>query len=174
MEFDREKFKQLVHYVIWKAGHRDWFGATKLYKALWFAEARLYVLTGKPITGAAYIRQEHGPVPRAIMPIREELAREGAILIRQEGKMLRFTALTRPDTAAFSPDELKTVDWWINHIATDHTAQTISDESHDYAWEIAHMGEELPFFALFASRVRPPDNSELAWAKGMATALELP
>ena len=51
MAFDREKFKQLVHYVIWKAGKRDWFGATKLNKVLWFADARAYVLTGRPITG---------------------------------------------------------------------------------------------------------------------------
>ena len=57
MAFDREKFKQLVHYVIWN-GKRDWFGATKLNKVLWFADARAYVLTGRPITGATYIREE--------------------------------------------------------------------------------------------------------------------
>ena len=79
MDFDREKFKRLVHYVIWKAGKRDWFGATKLNKVLWFAESRVYVLTGKGITGATYVREKHGPVPRAMMPIRAELEREGTV-----------------------------------------------------------------------------------------------
>jgi len=59
MEFDREKFKTLV-YIAWKAGGRDWFGATKLNKVLWFAEARAFVLHGKPIVGATYIRQNMG------------------------------------------------------------------------------------------------------------------
>ena len=57
VEFDREKFKTLVVYIAWKAGQRDWFGATKLNKVLWFAEARAFVLHGKPITGATYIQQ---------------------------------------------------------------------------------------------------------------------
>jgi hypothetical protein len=30
--FDREKFKRLVHYVIWRAGGRPGFGAVKLAK----------------------------------------------------------------------------------------------------------------------------------------------
>ena len=35
--FDRDKFKRLVHYVIRQAGARDWFGAVKLNKVLWFS-----------------------------------------------------------------------------------------------------------------------------------------
>jgi hypothetical protein len=50
---DLEKLKHLIHYVAWKAGKRDWFGATKLYKVLWFADARQLVLTKKPITDCA-------------------------------------------------------------------------------------------------------------------------
>jgi len=51
MQFDREKFKRLVLYIAWKAGRRDWFGAAKLNKVLWFSEARFFVLHGVPIAG---------------------------------------------------------------------------------------------------------------------------
>ena len=64
MQFDRDKFKALVHYVIWRAGGRDGIGATKLYKVLWFAEARAFVLSNRPISGETYIREEDGPSPR--------------------------------------------------------------------------------------------------------------
>jgi hypothetical protein len=79
--FDREKLKRLVHYIAWKAGKHVGFGATKLKKVLWFADARTYTLTGSPITGATYIREKYGPVPREMMSIQQELEREGVIRI---------------------------------------------------------------------------------------------
>jgi hypothetical protein len=172
MAFDFDKFKQLVHYVIWKAGKRDWFGATKLNKVLWFADVRVYTLTGKPITGAVYIREKHGPVPRAMMPVRGELEREGTIRIVREGKLDRFTTSIPPDMSAFLPDEMKAVDYWIEHIASEHTAESISEKSHDYVWEIAAMGEEIPMFAAFANRIREePGKDAMQW--GLETARRL-
>src|SRR5680860_147283 len=127
MTFDKEKFKRLFHYVVWKAGKRDGFGATKLYKVLWFSEARTYVLTGKPIAGAAYIREKHGPVPRLAVPVREELTSEGAIKA-WKGKyydydMWHFEAKRPPDTSSFSDTELSAVNYWIDYIDKEHTAK---------------------------------------------------
>lgn len=169
MVFDRDKFKRIVHYVIWKAGKRDWFGATKLNKVLWFSDARAYILTGKSITGASYIREKYGPVPRAMMPARSELEREGLVTVAREGKLERITASSAPNMDLFTTEELKVVDWWIEHIATEHTATTISDESRDYAWEIANMGEEIPMSAIFANRIREkPSEEALQWGKEAA------
>ena len=158
---DIEKLKRLIHYVAWKAGKRDWFGATKLYKVLWFADARQFVLTKKPITDAIYIREKYGPVPKDAMIARRELEREKAIRVSKDGKLTRIVALSKPDTSIFSPDELAAVNYWIEHIDKEHTAQSISDKSHDYAWDIAKMGEELPLFAVLANRIREPNEREL-------------
>jgi Antitoxin SocA-like, Panacea domain len=173
MHFDREKFKKLVVYIAWKAGRRDWFGATKLNKVLWFAEARAFVLHGSPIVGATYIREKHGPVPRQMMPIRDELERAGVIRIFNEGKLVRITADVRPDLSEFTQRELQIIDYWIEHIDKDHTAGTISEESHDYAWDIAHMGEEIPLYAILAQRIRDPDDKELERLKEKARSLGL-
>jgi hypothetical protein len=163
MDFDREKFKAVVHYIIWKAGSHHKFGATKLNKVLWFADARLYMLTGRPISGATYTRQKWGPVPKQIMPVRSELAREGAISIidsRGDGDNTKFKALTSPDISMLSEKEKQVLDYWIDHIDKDHTAASISEQSHDYGWEIAEMGEELPLAAFMASRIRSPNEIE--------------
>jgi hypothetical protein len=177
--FDREKFKRLVHYVIWRAGDRDGFGAVKLNKILWFSDARSFALRGKPITGASYVREKYGPVPRAMMPIREELEREAAIKVWGDRHFdypsTRLQALRVPDyTKIFDQDELKTVDWWIEYIDKEHTATSVSEESHDYGWEIAEMGEELPYHAILAIRMRQPDDSEMEWARRRAKELGLP
>jgi hypothetical protein len=177
--FDREKFKRLVHYVIWRAGDRDGFGAVKLNKVLWFSDARAFVLRGKPITGAIYVREKYGPVPRAMMPIREELVRENAIRVSSDRNFdyaaTRFHSLHPPEyVTLFDAEDIKTVDWWIEYIDNEHTATSISEESHDYGWEIADMGEELPYHAILAARMRQPDDAEMEWARRRAKELGLP
>jgi len=170
---DLERLKRLIHYVAWKAGKKDWFGATKLYKVLWFADARQFVLTKKSITDAVYIRQKYGPVPKYGKLARDQLEKEGAIRISQEDRLTRIVALKPPDTSIFSNEELKAVDYWIEHIDRDHTAKSISDESHDYAWSIAELGEELPLHAILANRIREPNDEETARLKNRAKELGL-
>jgi Protein of unknown function (DUF4065) len=173
VEFDRQKFKRLVHYIIWKVGRHDWFGATKLNKILWFVDARAYVLTGKPITGETYARGEFGPIPKHIIPIQNELERERTIRITKEGKLTRLVALTPAQPSWFSTEELQSINWWINHIDKNHTAASISEETHDYAWRIAKMGEELPLFAYRVARIQEPSEEDKKRLKSRAKELGL-
>jgi hypothetical protein len=127
----------------------------------------------KPITNAVYIREKYGPVPKHGILARDQLEREGAIKTIKEGKLTRIVAARPPDVSIFSQDELKTVDYWIDHIDRDHTATSISEESHDYAWNIAAMGEELPLYAVLANRIREPNAEELGRLKQRAKELGL-
>ncbi len=174
MLFDRDKFKNLVHYVIWKAGGNDGFGATKLYKVLWFAEARAYVLRRQPITGATYIREEHGPVPKLGRQIRAELESEGRISEIKSNRggydQWTFKSLVAPPKFLSEPDRTD-VDYWIKHVDENHSAASISEESHDYGWEIAKQGEEIPLIAILAQRIRTPTKAEIEKAKSKAKDL---
>ena len=177
MQFDHDKFKALLHYIVWQAGDKDGFGAVKLYKVLWFSDAREYQLRGNPITGEIYIRKKHGPMPRHGLAVIEELKRDGMISVtagEYYGKAIRhFHSRQLPDRLSLSDDQRRTVDYWIRHIADDHTAQSISERSHDYAWEIAKLDEEIPYHAIFAARIRDPEGEELKWANDRAKALGL-
>jgi hypothetical protein len=173
VQFDKPKFKRLVHYVVWRAGKHDWFGVTKLNKVLWFVDARAYTLTGQPITGETYTRGEFGPVPKHIMPVRAELEKEGAIKVFKEGKLIRLVAATPANRYWFSEVELQTIDWWIDHIDRDHSANSISEESHDYAWYIAKEGEELPLFAYRVARIKEPSDEDIERLKSRAKELGL-
>ena len=174
MQFDKDKFKNLIHYVIWKAGGNDGFGATKLNKVLWFAEARAYVLRRQPIAGATYIRDIHGPVPRLGRQVRAELVAEGLISERKvnRGRYEEwiFQSLSPPQKF-LSDEDKQDVDYWIKHIDEDHTATSISEESHDYGWEIARQGEEIPLIAILAQRIRTPTKTEIEKAKSKAKDL---
>lgn len=173
--FDRDKFKALVLYVIWRTGEVRDFGATKLNKVLWFSDARAFEALGRSVTGETYVRQKFGPVPRHIVPILRELQEEGLVQSWSEPyfefEVSRYRAHQPADISLFSADELGLIDWWIKHVAEEHTAASISEASHDYAWKIAALGEELPFHAFLASRVRQPRDEELEWAKIAAEQL---
>lgn len=178
MSFDKEKFTALILYVIWKAGDSPGFGATKLNKVLWFSDARSYMLHGKPITGATYIREKFGPVPREFMPIKNEMTHNRQIEAWTDQyysrPITKFRVLEQPQTGSFTEEERQIVDWWLTHIDEEHTADSISEQSHDYAWEIAEMGEVIPLYAIFANRIRAPKGKELEWAKAEAERLGLP
>lgn len=177
MEFDRQKFKALVLYIIWKAGDVPGFGLTKINKVLWFSDARTFEAYGRPVTGETYIRRQFGPVPKHIDEVLDELVAEGDVRAWSEPyfefEVKRYKAHSPPETLIFSPDELGFIDWWIKHIAEEHTAASISEKSHDYGWTLAREGEELPLRTFLAKRIREPKaGDELDWARRTAEELE--
>jgi hypothetical protein len=178
MQFDHNKFKALLHYVVWKAGDKDGFGATKLYKVLWFSDARSYMLLAAPITGEHYIREKYGPLPAHAQSIVQELVNDGAIRVWNDTyynqPIRHFHSLRTPDKLSLDSKQREIVDYWIKHIADEHTATSISEQSHDYAWETAKLGEEIPYHAIFATRIRDPKGDELEWASRRAKELRLP
>jgi hypothetical protein len=178
MQFDRDKFKALLHYIVCGAGHKDGFGATKLYKVLWFSDARAFMLFGEPITGESYVRATFGPMPRHALSVIRALEGDGAIRVRNDtyfNKPIRyFHSLRTPDKLSLDTRQRQIVEYWIKHIGDDHTAVSISEESHDYAWEIAKLGEDIPYHAIFANRIRDPEGDELEWASRRAKELGLP
>jgi hypothetical protein len=109
--------------------------------------------------------------------VQSELEREGQIEVWSEPyfehKITRFRAFEPPSTALFSREEMILIDWWIKHIDEEHSATSISAKSHDYAWKIAKMGEEIPLHAFLASRIRAPNDEELNWAIEEADKLGL-
>ena len=173
MAFNSEKFGQALHYIVWKAGARAGFGATKLNKVLWFAEARVYVLYRRQMTGETFIREKFGPVPKHVIPVRERLEKAGLIQVWNDKGQTRFRTASAPDMSGFDQDEKSALDFWITEIDKEYTAKEISDKTHDYGWDIAELGEEIPLYAIHAERARHPEGSELDWAQGVVKRLGL-
>lgn len=177
MKFDRQKLKTLVHYIIWRVGSAPDFGAVKLNKVLWFSDARSFEAFGKPITGETYIRRKFGPVPKHLDMVLKELIRHNVIETWKERfhefHVTRYAASSPPDLSLFNRDELSFIDWWIKHVSEEHTAASISEKSHDYGWQIARDGEELPYTAFLAGRVRQlREGEELEWARSAASNIK--
>lgn len=160
IEFDADKFKELVLYVANKSVGDPAFGATKLNKILFFCDLRAYGQLGKPITGATYLRLERGPAPRELLPVQEELQREGdAILVERKHfnyLQKRLLPLREPDLSCFSAQEVALVDDIVETLCY-HSAVQVSVLSHVQAlgWQIAEDLEVIPYEAVFLSAEQP-------------------
>lgn len=168
-EFDRDRFKRLVHYVCSKADDPGLLGATKLNKILFYIDFLSYLSSGRPVTGEVYIKRQFGPVPRDILPVIEELRSQGALVTRDRTLYARpkrdFISLVDPDISMFEPEEISLADVVIAKILYNHTAESISDLSHDEVWEIATIGEEIPYESIYASTSGEIDESDLEWVR---------
>ncbi len=169
---DRQKLKQLIHYVAYRCAHNPAaLGAVKLNKVLWFADQGAYLSTGVPITGERYIKKQMGPVSSTLMPIVDELEQEGALAVRKlDNQHTQYLALSTPDVSMFKSDELRIVEDAIQMVCHEHTAQSISRRSHDMIWKLAELDEEIPYHAIHAGRLDEIESDDVEWAREQLTA----
>ena len=169
MDFNNVKFNRLVHYICNKCHDPTTLGATKLNKILLCSDRYAYFWSGTPITGERYIKRQFGPVPAHILETLDELVSQEALIIRESyygGYPKReFITLNAPDLSIFSAQEISTVDSMIKAICDNHTAQSISDLTHDKIWELADIGEEIPYETVFVSSLGEINEDDMEWAK---------
>ena len=148
------KFKALVHYIIHRCrDNPGQLGAVRLNKILWFSDAFTYQIRGEPITSSTYIKRQFGPVPRQILPTLRELESEGKIMIIEPEHPLdtrKYMSLVAPAEDEIPEEELRMVTPVMNFVLG-HTANAVSEASHDLIWESASEGEEIPLYATLAS-----------------------
>jgi hypothetical protein len=173
---DFQKFKALVHYVCAQSPNLRSLGKTKLNKILWFSEKEIYLRTGKPISGVNFIKLPRGPVPDSIDEALTALEAERAIVVRDtewNGRPKKeFINLREPIIdGIFTPVEISVINRAVMTICTRHTAQTISDLSHDEVWEAAKLGEVIPHYAVFG---RPGElqAEDVQWAKSQLHSMQ--
>jgi hypothetical protein len=135
-----------------------------------------FAFDGCAITGSVYIKQSLGPTSRHLLGALRELQREKAIRVSSD-VYFRYRKATylpnrEPDMSGFSADEIAIVRDVIDFVANQNTAKTISEFSHNRAWEMAEFGAEIPYhtaFALFPSEV---SDEAVEWVASVSGEVE--
>jgi hypothetical protein len=153
-----KRLGELMLYIAKKSQFDQNFGGTKLNKILFYADFVSYGRSGKPITGAEYIKQEFGPTPKRLLPVRKQLeSKKEAAVQRIDflGKeQQRLVALRDPDLSLFSGEEIALVDQVIEYLKG-KSAKEMSELSHNRAWRVAKMNGSIPYEAAFISDENP-------------------
>ena len=154
MEFDKNKFKALIHYIISKYDEDTGINRTILFKLLYFSEFNYYELKERLITGESYLKWDYGPVPKDFLEAKNELIREGKIKENKQMfgdfKKYTYTALTKANMNLFSQDEKESIINTLNKLCG-MSASQISVYSHgDMPWQAAKENEEIePEFVFY-------------------------
>jgi len=171
---NREKFRELILYVARKCARDDGFGKTKLNKVLWWADFQAFARLGASITGAKYMRLPWGPVPTALLPVLDELVREGLVDIATRStagsrRQERVTARRAANESQFSPAELEIVNTVVNAL-WGKRAVGVSSLSHEKSigWRLATDREVIPYETVFVSS-RKATAEDRRWARDVAT-----
>lgn len=170
MYFNRDKFANVVHYICHKAENPAVLGSVKLNKVLWYADVIHYMVDGAPITGETYVKRQLGPVPQHMPSVMDQLVVTGRVArgkVDHYGFMKNeFISIAEPDLSGLTAEEVARIDEAFDHVCLNHTAKSISDETHGVIWQLAAMGECMPYSTVFASSEGEIDETDLAWAIG--------
>jgi uncharacterized phage-associated protein len=118
-------------------------GLTKLWKLIFFIDARALRDFGEPVTGSEFIKYEHGPVPSRGDKFLKKLVRSGEVISTQRnvgGRILNEVKAARAaDLSVFSSDERGLVDAVCTELGS-RTANALSILSHkEPSWHYATM-----------------------------------
>lgn len=168
--FDRDRFRALIQYICWICEDPRTLGTHRLNLVLWYSDRSIYLESGRPITGATYIRQQTGPHARPLQPMLAELEKDGVIARRladRSGGVDLLFAIQRPDLTRFKPEEISIVETVTRVVCLDPRGSIAHQTAHDRVWQAAQIGEMLPYFTVFAGRPGDILAADIDWAMHM-------
>ena len=168
--FRQDKFAALVHYICWKCSDDPAsLGAVKLNKILWFSEVIAFAERGASLTGARYVKEKFGPVPKVILPTLHRLESDGSLQIDEVEyygrRKKQYVALVKPDQSMFNESEIATINKVIEAVTQGHTATSISDLTHDTVWKLADLQEDIPLHTVLASKLEVVTEQDMSRAR---------
>ncbi len=150
-----DKFRQVLLYILKKAGGKPNVGMTVLYKILYFVDFDYYEKYEEQLMGALYIKNNYGPTPVMFEKIVEGLIAENQVE-QMKSKYYQYPQTkyminpnVEPDLSVINGREKEHIDWELDRLSN-MTATEISKLSHkDIPWITAEQGKPMDYEAVF-------------------------
>ena len=149
----RDKFKQVLLYIVDKCGAKPNVGETVIYKLLYFADFNFYELYEEYLTGEAYRKISYGPAPCHFKEIVDEMINNKElkkITVEYFGKtQKKYIPQVKYDLGKLGARELEVIDDVINRLSS-MNALAIEDHSHnDIPWQVTEDKEIINYETVF-------------------------
>lgn len=148
-----KKFKEVLLYLLEKAGARPNIGETAIYKLLYFIDFDYYEKFEEQLTGAKYIKNHFGPTPIEFKKLTDQMIERGEIeevksrYFQHEQK--KYLPMRSADLKVLSAQEIQHIDEVLARLAWKNAAE-LSEHSHsDTPWRVHKMGEEISYETVF-------------------------
>src|SRR5258708_4051554 len=155
INFDSQKLKNLILYILARCGGKPNVGETVLYKLLYFIDFDSFELTGTPISGLTYKKLQYGPVPNAqeYLSVIEKMQDDGELKIIKQNyagfMQKKYIAFIDADTNVFSTEELLLINNLVDRLS-DMSPTKITEYDHeDMPWKLCKMEESIDYHLVF-------------------------
>ena len=148
MRFNREKYMDLIMYILARCHSKPNFGKTVLCSILYFIDFNYYELYGKLMTNETYIKSKRGIRPIHFREVSEELISKHYLFFRKEpyyNRTIYRYYLTIIPNIKFSPEELRIINHAINKLSDENATTITKYAKNDPPIDIADFGEEIDF-----------------------------
>lgn len=151
--FDKNKFKQVLLYILEKCGAKPNIGETVLYKLLYFIDFNYYEIFEEPLMGESYRRIKYGPAPCHFNMVVDEMIEAGEIkkvFADYYGRrQKKYLPQIFPDLSLISAREKQVIDTVLDSLSSKDAA-TLTNYSHeDMPWKMAKDKEIIDYEAVF-------------------------
>jgi len=160
---NQAKFKDLILYVSEQLADDPTFGETKLNKVLFFSDFESFRRLGRPITGAVYQRNYHGPTAKMYTVMRDELLRLGQLKVERRMVVDHVQDVLQtheivPNMTQFSEEERAIIDETIEEMRQ-YNNTDVSDLSHERSpgWHAVDHLEVIPYETARIGTERPSE-----------------
>ncbi len=151
--FNKEKFKQVLHFIVYKAGAIDNVGKTVLYKMMYFSDFDFYELNNLSITGESYVKLPHGPAPTNFDRTVKELEKEGVIAEIKSNyhglSQKKVVSLCPPKVDKLNGEEIKIIERVVARLANMNASQVSAYSHEDIPWKATKDGEKIDYELVF-------------------------
>ncbi|WP_162913996.1 Panacea domain-containing protein [Taklimakanibacter lacteus] len=175
MQFDKAKLKSVILYACTRCDGGE-LGAVKMHKVLYFLDMLHYADMGAPVTGSTYRKRDIGPTNDQLLPTLREMKAAGEIDVREVDyfgyRKVEYVARAQPRTELFSKRELDLLDEVIDFVCARNTAKTISEFSHNRAWEMVEFGAEIPYNSVLLILPTQVSPEAIEWGASQVGAIE--
>ena len=153
LDFNEEKFKSVLHYIISKVGNKPNVGKTVLFKLLYFSDFDFYEKHETYLSGASYRAIKGGPAPLPFDKTIKELIDERKVkYIRGIKKIFlpeKYFSLVEADLSSISQGEIQVINSVLDRYSS-FNATKISRLVHsDIPWKATEDKEIINYELVF-------------------------
>lgn len=150
---NKEKFKQVLLYVLNKIGGKPHIGMTVLYKLLYFIDFDYYEKYETQLMGAVYTHNHYGPTPVAFSAIVKEMEREDALETVEtnyfQHEQKKYLPHRAPDLSLLSGQEIAHIDATLARLGNKNANELTALSHRDTPWLATKEGERIPYESVF-------------------------
>lgn len=153
MEFNREKYIDILMYILFKSYDKRNFGKTVITTVMYFIDFNYYELYGELLTKETYIKSKKGIKPKHFREITQELISKKQLFMRKEPYYNRTIHKYYPTVlpaCRFNEKEQKIIDTTMKKFSNNNAHSISRYAKYDPPLIVAEFGENIDYRYVFS------------------------